>query len=133
MDLLVDRGLGYGLRFCIVDCDTIFSPLPTDVWMHLAVTYDGTDIYAYVDGEEVGTVPQRGVALDTTGFDLHIGTGAAFDRPFDGAHEEIRMWDVPLDAATIRWHMDQSTSDFLAVQPGGKSTTTWAAVKSGTR
>jgi hypothetical protein len=133
MDLLFDRGLGYGLRFCIVDCDTIFSPLPTDVWMHLAVTYYGTDIYAYVDGEEVGTVPQRGAALDTSGFDLHIGTGAAFDRPFDGVHDEVRIWDVPLDADTVRWHMDQSTTDFLAVQPGGKSATTWAAVKSATR
>ncbi|MBT5535247.1 LamG domain-containing protein, partial [Candidatus Poribacteria bacterium] len=133
MDLLFDRGLDYGIRFCIVDCDTIFSPVPTDTWVHVAVTYDGSDIVAYLDGEEVGTVPQRGAPLDTTGLDLHIGSGSAFDRPFDGKHDEVRIWDIALDAETVAWHMDTSSIEFLAVQPGGKSATTWAAVKSATR
>ncbi len=133
MDLLFDRALGYGIRFCIVDCDTVFSPVPTDTWIHVAVTYDGTEIIAYLDGVEVGTVPQRGAPLDTSGLDLHIGSGAAFDRPFDGKHDEIRIWDIALDAETVAWHMEQSTTSFLAVQPGGKSATTWAAVKSGKR
>ncbi|MDA1192699.1 MAG: LamG domain-containing protein [Candidatus Poribacteria bacterium] len=131
MDFLFDRAGAYGLRFCIGGaCNTIPSAPVMEEWTHVAITFDGTDIIAYIDAEEVGRIGQPGPPLDTTGFDLVIGSGADFARPYDGIHDEIRIFDVPLDKKGIQFHMDTTMNEILAVEPGGKSATTWGAIKS---
>ncbi|MCF8459211.1 MAG: T9SS type A sorting domain-containing protein [Flavobacteriales bacterium] len=79
---------------------------PLNTWFHLAVTYDGTTIKAYIDGVE------KTALATTNGSLLHKTTGAQFDFGFMrsninnnwgfvthlGAFDEIRLWD---DARTV--------------------------------
>ncbi len=103
--------------------------METDSWHHVAVTFDGNQITVYADGENVSEIPQPGPTVDSTGFDLHIGNGAAFDRPFHGRHDEIRIWNRPLDADEIKWQMERGTKEVVAVEPHSKLAITWAEVK----
>ncbi len=128
-DLLFDRAGGYSIRFCVGGACNSYFPMETDAWHHVAVTFDGSEIFVYADGEEVGNQVQPGPAIDTTGNDLHIGNGAAFDRPYHGILDEVRIWNRPLDADEIKLQMESSTIDIIAVEPGLKLTTTWAGIK----
>ncbi len=104
--------------------------METDSWHHVAVTFDGEIITIYADGENVSEVPQPGPTVDSTGFDLHIGNGAAFDRPLHGMLDEVRIWNRALGEDEIKEQMESSTIDIIAVEPGSKLTSTWAGVKS---
>lgn len=136
-DFIFDRANAYSIRFCIggindaVACTSYpSSPVETDSWHHVAVTFDGETIKAYADGEEVGETAQANPAMDTTGSDLHIGNGVAADRPYHGILDEIRIWDRPLEQDEIQWQMQRSTNDVVSVEPRSKLATTWAEVKS---
>lgn len=128
-DLLFDRALGYSIRFCTGGVCTSHFPMETDSWHHVAVTFDGSTIKAYADGEQVGEIAQAGPVVDSTGFDLHIGSGAAFDRPYHGIHDEIRIWNRPLDEDEIQWQMERGTKEVVSVEPRSKLATTWAEIK----
>lgn len=129
-DFLFDRAGGYSIRFCTGgECNSHF-PVETDSWHHVAVTFDGNRIRAYADGEQVGEVNQIGPVVDTAGIELHIGNGAALDRPYHGIHDEIRIWSRPLEKDEIQTQMALSTTDLIAVQPQSKMAVTWAEIKS---
>jgi hypothetical protein len=128
-DFLFDRAGGYAVRFCVVACESHF-PMETDSWHHVAVTFDGSTINKYVDGENVAELPQPGPTVNSSGNDLHIGNGAAIDRPFDGIHDEIRIFNRALEADEIQWHMERGTREVVAVEPYAKAAITWAEVKS---
>ena len=127
-DFLFDRANGYSVRFCVVACASHF-PMETDSWHHVAVTFDGNTIVVYVDGENVSDVPQPGPTVDSTGSDLHIGNGAAVDRPFNGMLDEIRIWNRALEEDEIKWHMERGADVVFAVEPHSKATTAWARIK----
>ncbi len=127
-DLLFDRKLGYSIRFCVVECASHF-PVESDSWHHVAITFDGEIITIYADGVNVGEVPQPGPTVDSSGFDLHIGNGAAFDRAYHGLLDEVRIWNRALDENEINLQMESSTIDIIAVEPDSKLATTWANVK----
>jgi len=128
-DFLFDRNLGYSIRFCVVACASHF-PMESDSWHHVAVTFDGNTITIYADGENVSETPQPGPTIDSTGFDLHIGNGAAFDRAYNGILDEVRIWNRALDGDEIKEQMESSTMDIVAVEPVSKLATTWADIKS---
>jgi len=127
-DFLFDRANGYSIRFCVVACQSHF-PMESDSWHHVAVTFDGETILVYADGENVSEIPQPGPTIDSTGFDLHIGNGAAFDRPYHGILDEVRIFDRVLEENEIAFQMEQSTNDIIAVDPLSKLATTWADIK----
>lgn len=128
-DFLFDRANGYSIRFCTGgECNSHF-PMETDAWHHVAVTFDGKTIKVYADGEQVGEVAQLGPVVDSTGFDLHIGSGANFDRPFHGMHDEIRIWNRVLEEDEIKEHMELGTDDVFPVGRGSKIAATWGEIK----
>jgi len=134
-DFLFDRAGGYSIRFCVhtdvapgTACNSYF-PMETDSWHHVAVTFDGETILVYADGEQVGEGVQLGPTIDSTGFDLHIGNGAVFDRPFHGIHDEIRIWNRALSEDEIKWQMERSTNEVVAVEPHLSLATTWGEIK----
>jgi hypothetical protein len=131
-DFLFDRAGGYSIRFCVGgECNSHF-PMETDAWHHVAITFEGPAggaIRVYADGEQVGEAAQIGDVVDSTGFDVHIGNGAAFDRPYHGRHDEVRIWNRPLDEDEIKWQMERTTKEVVAVEPHLKLATTWAEVK----
>lgn len=128
-DLLFDRGLAYSIRFCVGGLCNSHVPVETDGWHHVAVTFDGSTVVAYLDGEVVGEVPQAGPVVDSTGFDLHIGNGADLARPFHGIHDEIRIWNKALEEEDIKWHMERGNMEVFAVDPKSKLASTWAEIK----
>lgn len=71
-------------------------------WHHIAYTYDGNDVRLYVNGEEEFHV--TGIELDTgvEGYtDVEIGTQMG-GNPFEGAMEDVRIFDVALSAEDIK-------------------------------
>ena len=105
--------------------------LEQDVWTW--VTIVGTDkksIVAYQDGKEVAKGP--GVDFDNRLplNDISIGANS-FDerrRTFNGSFSIVRVYDKALTPVKV---MSNARGVFLAVEPGGKLSTTWAKLKSG--
>lgn len=128
-DFLLDRALSYSIRFCVGGECNSYVPVEAKAWHHIAVTYNNKTIYAYLDGKKVGEKAQLGPAKDTTGSKLVIGNGVAIDRAYNGALDEIRMFDRPLDENEIKKQMNISTRDLIAVEHISKLATTWADVK----
>jgi len=72
-----------------------------NVWQHVAVTYDGDSIVKfYVNGKNINDTlfitqnQPRGLIKRTTNNLLIFGNNSNYNRPFDGAIDEIRMWSV---------------------------------------
>ena len=110
---------------------TLKVALEQDVWTW--VTIVGTDkksIVAYQDGKEVAKGP--GVDFDNRLplNDISIGANS-FDerrRTFNGSFSIVRVYDRALTADEV---LSNARGVFLAVEPGGKLSTTWAKLKSG--
>jgi len=71
-----------------------------DGWHHFAVTFDGTDDQWYWNGEALGTAFNTGGTVNVADANHRIGSrlDAEF---FDGLIDEVSIWGVALDAATI--------------------------------
>jgi hypothetical protein len=76
-------------------------PLPTDRWVHLVGTFDGTTMRLYMDGQEVGTMERPG---RVAGNDRHIILGNYdVDHPayFTGLLDEVRIYNRVLPQGEI--------------------------------
>ena len=99
----------------------------TDQWVHLACTFDGnTTAKIYGNGEEVASMD----SFETGGqpdADIVLGVmqldGAP--EPFNGALDDVMFFKSALSGGEIQ----QIMSGIAAVEPSGKLTTTWGALK----
>ena len=91
------------------------APLPMNVWSHLATTWDGSVIRLYVNGAEVASTPLEGTAIESSG-PLRIGGNAIWSEWFDGAIDEVRIYDRALSTAQIVTDRDTP----IAKAGGGK-------------
>jgi Protein of unknown function (DUF4038)/Concanavalin A-like lectin/glucanases superfamily/Putative collagen-binding domain of a collagenase/Fibronectin type III domain len=84
----------------------VFGPaeLPTGAWTYLAVTYDGSTLRLYVDGEQVASTPQTGTIM-TSSDPLQIGGDHIFGQYFGGLIDEVRVYNVALNSDAIRTDM----------------------------
>ena len=80
------------------------AALATNVWAHLAVTYDGSALRLYVNGVQVSSVAQTG-SLATSGNPLQIGGDSFFGQFFNGIIDEVRVYNRALSAAEIQTDM----------------------------
>jgi hypothetical protein len=88
-------------------------------WYHLAGTYDGTTIRMYLDGVLKTNVPVA-APIDTTTLPLRIGSDYMPTGPgsrFDGAIDEVGIWERPLSAAEIRQLAGQTGPPLILEQP----------------
>ena len=104
-------GLGDG-RVCWQVPKTAWShslsapdPAQVGTWYHVAATYDNETMRLYLDGQEVASLP-RGGPINPSDATLCLGSYApghttAF---FQGALDEIRIWDRALTAAEVAAH-----------------------------
>ncbi|MGB5890800.1 MAG: FG-GAP-like repeat-containing protein [Thermoanaerobaculia bacterium] len=78
--------------------------LPEHTWVHTAAVYDGSDMLLYLDGALVGSTGKTGSLSTNAGIPVWIGANppTATDRPWDGAIDEVRIYDRALSAAEIR-------------------------------
>ncbi len=90
--------------------------VPTNQWSHLAVTYNGTTVRFYVNGEldatrtASGTLPSNNAPLGIGG----EGAAAGFPSglfPFPGYMSEVRLWRTVRSQAEIRQAMYQQITE----------------------
>ncbi len=96
----------YSLRLNNVRRGAGTSTLANGVWQHLAVTWDGTTVRYYFQGQPDGSASFAG-ALNVNGHDLGLGGrpasyGGGFPQfLLDGAIDDVRIYDRALSAAEI--------------------------------
>ena len=85
----------------------VTGPTITDnVWYHLIATYDGVNMYLFVDGTSYG--PTASTLTQNTVRDLRIGAGATEGSPnyyFEGKIDDVRVYNRVL-GTTERTDMD---------------------------
>ncbi|MCP3967981.1 MAG: hypothetical protein GY750_18220 [Lentisphaerae bacterium] len=69
-------------------------------WAHLALTYDGSKICYYLNGQEVGSKSISG-SLSKTDCPWHIGNSGNGAGSFDGLIDEVCIWKRALTAEDI--------------------------------
>jgi hypothetical protein len=109
------------------DGDKITMNRELDTWYHIIYTDDtiAGELKLYVDGELVA----QGVAQGTPENMNERRIGSEHDGRFLlGIVDEVRIYDRALELEEVEQNFEV-TSNKLAVEPGGKLTTTWSAVK----
>lgn len=101
------------------NCHTVAGqPLAREQWHHLAMTYDGSDLRLYVDGEEQAREAigkPRGAGSGTASIGRRDdGSGDGYR--FRGYLDEVRLWGRALTADEIRSHW---TSPEAVATPDG--------------
>ncbi len=61
---------------------------------HVAATYDGTTMSIYVDGVPSGSLVASGEYANVAGGKLVVGNATAYNNPFDGQIDEVRVWSL---------------------------------------
>lgn len=88
------------------ECEAPESDFDYDEWLHLAGTYDGSEMRLYLDGVEVAT------------------------NSVSGKVDEVAVLDVVLTADEIKQVMTNGVQKtILAVDSRGKLTTSWGEIK----
>ena len=110
-------------------------PVITDVWQHLAISFDdATNTKSlWVNGQEVASTTGQDYGPNPT-TDLHIGAGGDLGNEFffDGVIDDAALYDVALDASSIQSIMDNGVPDSSAVAFAAEVNTDIAAEMEGT-
>ena len=77
--------------------------LVDNVWYHVAAVYDGAEMLLYLDGQVVGSAAKTGELTTNAAVDVWIGGNppGATDRPWEGAIDDVRIYDRALTAEEI--------------------------------
>jgi len=79
------------------------TSMSTGQWFHLAGTYDGATIRAYLNGIEENSTSKTGnISSNTAPVRIGVGSGATDEQPFDGDIGHCAIWDVGLSASEIK-------------------------------
>ncbi len=129
-EILFDRANGDAVRSCLGGECQSYVPLDRDTWYHIAMTFDGTTIKIYVDGEPSGENPQLGPVIDSPDLALVIGNSFNGERQFEGSIDEVRIWSRVLSVDEIKAQMNLATNDVVSsVAPHSKLAVTWGEIK----
>ncbi len=82
---------------------------PFNTWTHVAGTFDGQSIKLYVNGQLKANTYYWGY-IDVKNSSLFIGNNNENDRQFDGAIDEVRIWNYARSAAEIQSTMNKKLS-----------------------
>jgi PKD repeat protein len=91
------------------------SPVPLNVWTHLAVTYDGTMMRFYVNGSQVDTKAASGT-IQTNSNPLRIG-GNTYGQYFAGLIDEVRIYNRALSQGEIASDMNTPVASNVSRPP----------------
>jgi fibronectin type 3 domain-containing protein len=80
------------------------TSLPTNMWTHLAETYDGATLRLYINGSQASSVTASG-AIATSTNPLQIGGDSIFGQFFAGLIDEVRIYNVALTPTQIQADM----------------------------
>ncbi len=74
--------------------------LPTNKWIFITFTFNGTDLNLYVDGV-LNQSSTASISLASSTNDLYIGSAAGSSLFFDGSIDDIALWDSALSQSDI--------------------------------
>jgi uncharacterized protein YjdB len=80
-------------------------PLPVNTWAHVAATYDGATLRLYVNGVQVNSQAFSG-QMPLSASPLRIGGDSVWGEYFNGAIDEVRVYNRALSAAEIQTDMN---------------------------
>lgn len=107
---VLDNDLEYAMTYSRNDglrCSTgggeLEGPeLPLGEWVHVACTYDGADIRAYIDGVEVARVSENNAVGSGDPSPIAVAnTAPNWNEPFIGALDRVRVWRRARSATEI--------------------------------
>ena len=91
------------------------SANPIGVWSYVALTYDGSRLRLFVDGQQAASQPTAG-PIATARNPLWLGGNHPFGEFFDGLIDEARVYDRALSDAEIRADMEKPVASGGAVR-----------------
>ena len=76
--------------------------LSTGVWYNYVGVYTGSEVYAYINGVQVGSAAYSGGSLDTGGYDVNIGRDPQYAGDyFDGSVSGVRIYNRALSSTEV--------------------------------
>ena len=70
-------------------------------WYHYVGVYDGSNVMAYLNGVLVQSNPYVGGSIAASGIDVSIGRNASTGDYFDGAIDDVRIYNRALSATEV--------------------------------
>lgn len=93
--------------------------IPTSIWHHIAVVYDGSDLSLYIDGVLDNTQSRPVPPVDTNrSFLVAAADGLSPTDYFQGNIDEVRIWDTTLSVDQLRYIMNQEIEENAAFVVG---------------
>jgi hypothetical protein len=99
------------------------TTLSTGTWYIAHLTYDGSTIRFYIDGNEEDSISNSDTISDST-TDLTIGRHPSFGQPFDGLIDEVRIMDVARNADWISTEIENLKNNATFITFGTEETIT---------
>lgn len=96
------------------------GPIVKNEWMHIAVTYDGTTVRLYANGQQTWT--STTTPKPNTFGPLKIGGSSAPDGYFDGGLDEVAIYSKALSVDQLKLHYEVGRTN-IAVPPTAASVT----------
>lgn len=86
----------------ITYCNPSGAGIREGEWMHVAAVYDGTYMYVYSNGNEIGRCEKSGTIAASSTADFIIGNGYNLNNPFHGAIDEFRIYNRALTNSEVK-------------------------------
>ncbi len=110
------------------DLDVEAGSIPTNSWTHVAVTFDGTDVRAFINGSQDWSRNHPGTIDDSSGETFYIGEFPGESMFMNGFLDELRVSSVARSADWIKTGVDNQNnpssfytvgSQEVVIAPGG--------------
>ena len=94
------------------------GPLSSNIWHHVALTYDAKDLRLYCDGQPVATTPINRPRTSSSGF-LRIGKRVDGATPsFPGLIDDVRIYNRAIPSETMAAHFAGTEAQASAAETG---------------
>jgi uncharacterized delta-60 repeat protein len=95
--------------------DTVVSAVSVGTWVYLTLTYDGSELVGYVDGQLVSQDPTATGVFSSSAFPFSIG--AVGGNELDGTVDEVRVSDTARNACWVSASYNNQAWPDKAVTP----------------
>lgn len=87
------------------------TALSLNAWNHVLCVYDGSNIYTYLNGRQIGSSAQTNSVTAASSI-LYIGENSSAAQEFEGKVDEQKLWLYDLSATQILNEYNQAATNF---------------------